>query len=123
EQAAPFIPGDLAVYQVGPLVPDGTLTNAGTPINIIELSPSVPGQPAPVQTIPISTQASPLFTSGSAGTTGILRNSTGNLLTFTGHTSSTPTGTAENTVVSRGVGTLNMAGVYNLATKIGRAHV
>jgi trimeric autotransporter adhesin len=114
--AAPFIPGDLAVYQVGPLVPNGTLTNSATPINIIELSPTVAAQATPVQTISISTQASPLYTSGTASSTGILRNSTGNLLTFTGHTVPAATGTNENTITARGVGTLDMAGNYNLAT-------
>jgi hypothetical protein len=115
-QAAPFIPGDLAVYQVGPLVPNGTLTNSATPINIIELSPSIAGQAAPVQTISISTQAAPLFTSGTASSTGILRNPTGSLLTFTGHTVAAAAGTNQNTITARGVGTLDLAGNYNLAT-------
>ena len=101
--AAPFIAGDLAVFQTGPLVPNGTLTNNSTPFNIIELSATTPAQVAPVQTI----SATGLFTSGTASSTGYLRSNAAGLLTFTGHTSAAAAGLNANTIVGRAVGTID----------------
>ncbi len=116
--AGPIAIGDLVVYQTGPLVPNGALTNAGTPINIIELSSTLAGQSAPIQTFSISTQGTPLFTSGTATSTGYLRSNpaANGLITFTGHTSSTAAGTNENTVTARAVGAIDLAGNYSVPT-------
>jgi hypothetical protein len=116
--ANPLTIGDLVVYQTGPLVPNAALANSGTPINIIELSATQAAQSSPIQTFSISTQGSPLFTSGTASSTGYLRSNpaAGGVITFTGHTSSTAAGTNENTVTGRAVGVIDLSGNYSVGT-------
>ena len=108
--ALPFTPGNLAV-----LSPNNG-TAAETPFSVLEISPSTLNQSSPVQTIAInSTIGNPgtalrIGTSGTSG--GLSSSSDGTLLTFAGYNTTNTTGA--NTVL-RGVGTLNSAGLFNLA--------
>jgi hypothetical protein len=105
-----FAPGDLAVFQA-----DSAAAN-NTTFSIVELSSTTPAS-NPVQTIPISsTGANALRTSGSASSTGYLAISNdGTLLCFTAHNSATASGNA-NTLLPRGVGTLDPSGAFTLQT-------
>ncbi len=112
---ANFSAGNLAVFSAD----SSTLNN--TTISILEINPALSTQTTPVQTIAVpSTGANALRTSGSASSTGYLTNSNdGSLLVFSAHnadmTGITPLPNA-NTLVTRGVGTLNASASFNLAT-------
>jgi trimeric autotransporter adhesin len=82
----------------------------------VELSSSVPGL-NPIQTIPISgTGIDALRTSGSAVSTGYLADSDdGTLLSFTAYNSSIDSVNA-NTLLGRGVATLDANGAFSLQT-------
>jgi hypothetical protein len=108
---AQFTAGNLAVFRA-----DAGTNN--TTLSIIELDRVTAAQTTPVTTVAINGTTGPnaLRISGSAGTTGYLANSNdGTLLCFTGHTTTTTAGNI-NGIVPRGVGTLNAAGVFRLAT-------
>ncbi|MDB6066576.1 MAG: hypothetical protein JWR26_2784 [Pedosphaera sp.] len=108
--AATFTAGDLAVF----LAADSSANN--TTFSIVELNTNTASQTA-VQTIAINgtTGGTALRISGSATSTGYLADSDdGTLLAFDGHNSIT-TGVNANTILARGVGTLNNAGAFSLA--------
>jgi hypothetical protein len=105
-----FTPGNLAV-----LVPGDAAAN-NTTLNILEVLTNVPNQVSAFF-IPIdASDLQALHMSGSAGTSGCLGNSgDGTLLAFTGVNTNTYT-TTVNSIVNRGVGTLNPSGNYVLQT-------
>lgn len=105
-----FVFGDLAVFQA-----DSAAAN-NTTFSIVELSSTTPAA-NPVQTISISgTGVNALRASGSASSTGYLAdNNDGTLLCFTAHNSTTTSGNA-NTILPRGVGTLDGSGAFTLQT-------
>ncbi|MES1159196.1 MAG: lamin tail domain-containing protein, partial [Bacteroidota bacterium] len=108
---AQFTPGNLAIFRA-----ESASAN-NTNFSIIELNPTTANQTSPVTTIAINgtTGATALRTSGSASSTGYLANSNdGALLCFTGHATTTATGNI-NTVIARGVGTLDANGNFVLA--------
>lgn len=110
-QAANFTTGNLAVFQA-----DVASAN-NTTFSILELDYLTANQPTPVQTISINGTNGPdaLRTSGSAGTTGYLSDSDDRtLLVFSAHNATNTSGNA-NTIVARGVGTLNNSGIFNKA--------
>jgi len=105
-QAASFTTGNLAVFQA-----DSSSVN-NTTFSIVELNTNT----GFVQTIGINDTngVTALRTSGSASTTGYLSDSDdGTLLVFSGHNSTTSSGNA-NTILARGVGTLDNAGSFTL---------
>lgn len=106
--AAPFIPGNLAVIQIGPGVgAGGALSSSPTALSVLEFAP-VGLQAGPLQTI-----STPLFASGTGTSVGYLSTSQDRgLLTFTGVTT-TSAGNA-NAVTSRAAGTVDASGVYAL---------
>jgi len=113
---AQLIPGDLAVLRIG----DGsaTLTSAST-AGFVDLYTTAAGQLGPVSTTAIpSTGGSALTWSGSATSEGALGLSAdGTLLTFAGYNVAKGTASIASTTsasVSRGVGTVNLAGTYAL---------
>ena len=118
--ASAFIAGDLAVLEANSGVT--TAANTPTPIVIIELAP-VGLQVAPVQSIAIpstfSTNSSSLTVSASATSTGYVKvtGASRNLLAFTGAngTGALPTSN-NNSILQRGVGTVDAQGNYTLAT-------
>ena len=108
--AAPFTTGNLAIVQA-----DASANN--TTASVIELSPSTASQ-TPSNTIPIdgTTLPNELRFSGSATSTLYLsRSADGTLLTFNG-VNSTNTASNVNSLNPRGVGTINAAGTFALAT-------
>ncbi|AWI25957.1 YDG domain-containing protein [Flavobacterium pallidum] len=107
-----FTNGNIAV-----LVTNPSGVTANTTASIIELNPSTAGT---VTTTNISgTGASALRFSGSATSTGYLANSNdGTQLYFNG-ANSTNTSANANTLTTRGVGSLNNAGTFNLVTYTG----
>lgn len=108
--ASAFTAGNLAVFSAD------VATSNNTTFSIVELLPTT--NVTPVQTISINgtTGPSALRSSGSATSTGYLqRSNDGTLLSFTGHNSTTATGNA-NTILARGVGTLDQFGAFSLAT-------
>jgi len=109
--AGPFTAGNLAIFQA-----DSATAN-NTTATIIELSPTTLNQ-VPTNLIPINgtTGTDALRFSGSATSTGDLSHTNDRtLLTFDGHNSTTTAGNA-NTILPRGVGTLNAAGAFTLQT-------
>jgi hypothetical protein len=109
---AAFTAGDLAVFSAD------VAGTTNTSFTILELSPATPNQSSPVNSISINGTTGPnaLRTSGSASSTGYLADSDdGTLVVFTGHNSTTATGNA-NTILARGVGTLDNAGNFALQT-------
>lgn len=106
---AQFTTGNLAVFQA-----DAVTSN--TTFSIVELNPSNPAA-NPVGTTAIDgTGANALRSSGSATSTGYLsRSNDRTLLTFAAHNSATTAGNA-NTLNPRGVGILNNAKTFTLAT-------
>lgn len=107
-----FTPGDLAVFQA-------TASAFNTTASILELNPTTANQSSPVQTITIpdgSSSSNGLRFNGSATSTGYLsRTADRTLLAFSG-ANSTNTSNNVNTLNPRGVGTVDGAGNYNLAT-------
>lgn len=109
---AQFTTGNLAVFRA-----ESASAN-NTNFSIIELSPTAATQALPVTTVAINgtTGGNALRTSGSASSTGYLSNSNdGSLLCFAAHNSTTTSGNA-NAILPRGVGTLNAAAAFTLAT-------
>ena len=109
--AGPFGLGDLAVFQA-----DTASANNST-FTIVDLNSSTANQ-TPLNSIAIEggTGATHCAPSGSATSTGYLaRSNDKTLLTFTGHNSTT-TGVNANTLLPRGVGSLNAAGTFALQT-------
>jgi Abnormal spindle-like microcephaly-assoc'd, ASPM-SPD-2-Hydin len=112
---ANFSAGNLAVFSA-----DNSTANNST-FSILEIDPALTSQTTPVQTIAIpSTGSNALRTSGSASSTGYLSNSNDNsLLVFSAHnadmTGINPLPNA-NTLVTRGVGTLDSSATFNLPT-------
>jgi hypothetical protein len=108
----PFSTGNIAVYSKGSGA--AALGNTATQINIVELSSSTLNQPTPVQTVNISTPLD-LWTSGTATSTGYLKLSPNNSLTFTGHVG---VGSGNiNTNTARAAAAINLAtGAASLAT-------
>ncbi|OQP55836.1 hypothetical protein A4H97_19755 [Niastella yeongjuensis] len=106
---AQFTAGNLAVFRA-----DVKANN--TTVTIIELNRVTAGQSLPVSSYGIlGTGPNALRISGSAGTTGYMANSNdGTLLCFTGH-NFTNTADNANSILERGVGTLNAAGTFRLA--------
>jgi hypothetical protein len=110
--AQTFAPDNIAVLQAS----SSSVNN--TTANILELNPNLLAQSTPVNsfTIPSSTLPDALRFSGSATSTGYLSNSSdGTLLCFNGHNSTTTSGNA-NTILQRGVGTLNSNYAFTVAT-------
>lgn len=110
--AAPFTVGNLAVFSAD------TATSNNTAFSILELNASTANQTTPVQTISINgtSGGTALRSSGSATSTGYLATSDDrSLLTFAG-VNTTTTGVNSNTIVPRGVGTLDGNGTFALAT-------
>jgi hypothetical protein len=109
---AAFTAGNLAVFSA-----DSASAN-NTTFTILELSPSTANQASPVNSIPINGTSGPsaLRTSGSATSPGYLADSNdGRLLAFTAH-NGTSTSANANTIIARGVGTLDASGTFSLAT-------
>ncbi len=109
---AAFTAGNLAVFSA-----DAASAN-NTTFTILELSPATANQSSPVNSISINGTTGPnaLRTSGSATSTGYLADSDdGTLVAFTGHNSTNATGNA-NTILARGVGTLDSSGNFALQT-------
>ena len=108
--AGPFSVGGLAVFQT---------SNAGSNItaSIVEVNPNTAGQtPSNIIAIDGTTTPNELRFSGSATSTGYLSNSADRtLLTFTG-ANSTNTSANVNTLLPRGVGTLDRTGAFSLKT-------
>ena len=101
---------DLVVFQSG----DGTTLGNNAPFSIIELNKSA-SQAAPVQAFDISGSSSPMWTSSSATSTGYLSLSQDRTsVQWDAHTVRAATGTNENTVTARGVGSINAAGSYSV---------
>ena len=101
-QASAFTPGNLAVEFC-------TNTTSSSTFSVLELSPGAANQITPVNTIAIpSTGATALRQSASAGTTGLLADSSdGTLLAFTGFEDAIGV-TDETTITTRAVGTLDV---------------
>ena len=111
-QAGAFTAGNIAVFQAD----TATLTSNVT-ASIVELSPTTSAQ-TPTNTIAIdgTNATTALRFSASASSTGYLSTtSDGSLLVFTGANTNT-TAANTNTILPRGVGTLSVAGTFNLAT-------
>lgn len=108
--AGSFSDGNLAVFQISSSANNTTAT-------IVEVDPNTSAQtPTNLIAIEGGSGGSALRFSGSASSTGYLSlNASGSLLTFTGHNTTTTSGNI-NTVLPRGVGTLNAAGTFSLAT-------
>jgi hypothetical protein len=108
--AAPFVPGDIAVYRVG--TGSGSLVNTGNAVFIDEYNPSG----TLIQSIAVPTAASgsnnPLVASGTATSEGLMTLSTdGRYLVFAGY-GAAPGGAASlpaSTTVPRVVGRLDLA--------------
>jgi hypothetical protein len=106
---SPFNSNDIVVFQAA------SASASNTTGSILELGKSI--SISPVQTITINgtTGANAMRFSGSATSTGYLsRTSDGSLLTFLGGNTTSTTGNI-NTVLTRGLGTLDSNGNYNLA--------
>ena len=113
----PLTSGGLVVIQVAnPL--GGPQNTAGSTMNLVEFSGITGSSATQVQGINASTGAGSLglWTSGNTSNIGYLRSNPNGVMTFTGHTSQTLTGTNQNTVVERGVGVLNPSGTLSLGT-------
>ena len=106
-----FTAGNLAVLQA-----DSGASQNST-ITILELNNSTANQSSAVNTIPINaTGANPFRTSGSAGTTGGLANSSdGSLLAFTGEADPSSATANENTITTRAVASLSVNDTLNVA--------
>jgi uncharacterized repeat protein (TIGR02543 family) len=110
-----FTPGNLAVLSAD----DAALNNST--FTILELSPTTAGQTFPSNSIAINgttggSGGSALRTSGSAGTAAKLADSSdGHLLLFGGFNSTNSSVTA-NTILTRGVGTLDAFDNFTLQT-------
>jgi hypothetical protein len=107
-----FTPGNLAVFSA-----DNAALNNST-FTILELGPSAAGQTFPSNSIAINgvSGGSALRTSGSAGTAAKLADSSdGHLLVFGGFNSTSGSVTA-NTILARGVGTLDTSDNFTLQT-------
>ena len=106
----PFAPGNLAI-----LSPD-VGTSSETTFSIIEINPNTINQVSPVQVISINgTVGNPgnalrMGTSGTSG--GFSTSSDGSILVFPGYNTTSSTGA--NTL-QRGVGTLDNAGIFQMA--------
>ena len=110
--ATPFTRGNLAVFQA-----DAATAN-NTTFTILEIAAITANQSSPVNAIPIdgANPTNALRSSGSAASTGYLADSDdGTLLLFTGHNANT-VGVNVNTLLPRGVGTLDNAGNFALQT-------
>lgn len=106
--AAAFTKGNLAVFQAAA----SANNTSGT---ILELNPSTSNQASAVNSYSIAVTT--LRFSGSATSTGYMANSNdGTLLCFTGAYNSIDGVSNANTILSRGVGTLNNSYVFNVST-------
>ena len=108
---AAFTDGNLAVI----LAASSSANN--TTMSVVEVNTTTAGQtPTNIIAIEGATGANALRVSGSATSTLYAsRSADGTLFSFTGHNATTTTGNA-NVILPRGVGTLNAAGNFNLAT-------
>jgi hypothetical protein len=106
--AAPFSVGNLVVFSAD------TAASNNTSFTILEISGNGTGL---VQSIPIpATGVSALRASGSATSTGYLSATADrSLVNFTA-ANTTTTGVNSNSIIPRGVGTVDANGTYNLAT-------
>ena len=106
-----FTAGNIAVLQVA------SASGNNTTGSILEINSSTASQSAPVNTYSIlGTGTTPLRFSGSAGTTCFLATSNdGSLLCFDG-ANTTNTSSNTNTILPRGIGTLNASYSFSLAT-------
>jgi hypothetical protein len=105
-----FSAGNIAVFQ------EDVAANNST-FSILELSPSVLNQSAPVNTFAISATGTNAMRESSAATTGRLAvTDDGTLLSFAAFEDSSALTGDETTVTNRGVGTLNPSGNYVLQT-------
>jgi hypothetical protein len=103
--------GNIVVLQAG----DGGSIANNAPFSVLELT-KAPGQASPVQSFDISGMATnPLYTSASASSTGYLSLSQDrSSVQFNAHTIRAAIGTNENTITTRGVGSINAGGSYSL---------
>ncbi len=101
---------DLVVFSAG----DGSALSNNSVFSILELTKAA-GQASPVQSFDISGNAtSPMWTSGTGTSTGYLSLSQNRgSVQWDAHTIRAATGTNENTIAARGVGSINTAGVYS----------
>jgi hypothetical protein len=109
-QAAPFTTGSLVVFQT-------TAASINTTAAIVELNPNTAGQ-SPSNSIAIDGLSAPnaLRFSGADTSSGYLSlTNDRSLLTFTGFNSTMTSGNA-NTLLTRGVGSLNSTGTFTLQT-------
>jgi len=104
---ASFTAGDITVLQAA-------ASASNTTCSVVEVNPASVTPLVPVQTIAID--GTTLRFSGSATSSCYLTNNNDrSLLVFTGH-NSTNTSANANTLLARGVGTLNAAGTFALST-------
>jgi Protein of unknown function (DUF1533) len=105
-----FAPGNLAVEQED-------LDNKNSTFSILELSPTIPNQAAPVNIFPVPATQTNGLRQSSSGSTGRLANSQdGTLVLFTAGQWSDSTLSDVTTVDLRGCGSFNSAGNYALQT-------
>lgn len=111
---AGFIPGYLAVEQED-------VASANSTFSILELSPTISNQSAPVNIYPVPATGTNALRQSSSGSTGRLALSQdGTLLCFSAALCGDSTVSDVTTVDPRGAGTFNYAGVYNVpATYVG----
>jgi hypothetical protein len=102
---------DLMVFQVG----TSTMAASSTASQLVidEINPSLTNQTSAVQSFDISTMGSPLFADSEGSVGDLALSDNGTLLSFAGWTSASSS--AENTVLGRGAGTLDVNGSYTLA--------
>lgn len=104
-----FTPGNLAVEQQD-------IASANSTFSILELSPGIPNQEAPVNTFPVPATGTNALRQSSSGSTGDLADSDdGTLLCFSAALCGDSTVPDVTTVDPRGAGTFNSEGDYNLA--------
>lgn len=105
---APFIPGDLAVFQID------TVAN-NTTFSMIELKPSAANQTAPVNIVPISATGTNALRQASSGSTGRLcLSDDGTLLCFAAFADGSAATPDETLVLNRAVGALNYTNKFTL---------
>lgn len=108
--ATAFTPGNIAVLQED-------VASANSTFSIIELSPSIANQSAPVNVFPVPATGTNALRESSAATTGRLAVSEdGTLVAFAAFEDGTSLTADETTITNRGVGTFNAAGSYVLQT-------
>ena len=103
-----FSPGNLAVFQLD------TVANNST-FSILELSPIAANQSSPVNTFAITATGTNALRNTQSGTTGRMAdNDDGTLVCFTGFEDGSSATPSEAAINSRGAGTLNPSGNYDL---------